>query len=388
MKKAIISALFVLLTGTSAFAQFGTESPDWDMIYPYLKLTDTARDHMRVVYKRWRENNLQDGWNKYLIALIGDSVTNDGPFLSDMGKGSDGWIGKGIEGCPDPSLDDFYAEFIDRTIGGDSVLGTDAIVAGRSNPWILDLESHYEAKGNKIGAKIDVEGPMLVRNALKNRKPMWATFMFGQNHLSRGQTFADTREQWDWAVDSLLNANVMPIMLTLNPRTHEGIEKYVQDIRDYAAEKNLPLIDWYGAAMDAEIGGCDSKDCTRDGVHPIRRGQGSPHHAGDFSLCSIYASECAGGNETAPYAILNLMTLEMLVEMEYSVLDFVEQHPDEVTGLKGDFSGDFNLNISDVISLLIAARNNSSDPAVDFNGDGKFSVSDAISLLLYIRDQG
>ena len=387
MKKILTAVMVILITGTSSFAQFGTESPDWDMIYPYLTLTDAARDHMRVVYKKWMENNLQDGWNKYLIALIGDSVTNDGPFLSDMGKGSDGWIGKGIEGCPDPSLDDFYAEFIDRTIGGDSVLGADAIVSGQSNPWIMDLESHYEEKGNKIGAKIDVEGPMLIRNAINNRKPMWATFMFGQNHLSRGQTFDDTREEWDWAIDSLLNANVMPIILTINPRDHEGIEKYVQDIRDYAEEKSLPLIDWYGAAMDAEIGGCDSKDCTRDGVHPIRRGQGAPHHAGDFSYCSIYASECTT-NETAPYAILNLMTLEMLVEMETTVLDFVEEHPDEVHGLKGDFSGDFKLNISDVIALLISGHKTPNDPAVDFNRDGKHNVSDAISLLLYIRDQG
>jgi len=51
-----------------------------------------------------------------------------------------------------------------------------------------------------------------------------------------------------------------------------------------------------------------------------------------------------------------------------------------------DFNEDGRKNITDVIALLLAARDNPDDPRVDINEDGAWSVADAIALLLHIRD--
>jgi len=46
-----------------------------------------------------------------------------------------------------------------------------------------------------------------------------------------------------------------------------------------------------------------------------------------------------------------------------------------------DANNDGKLNIMDVISLLLMARNNPGDPRLDWNGDGKFTVADAVMML-------
>ncbi|MEA2062533.1 MAG: heparinase II/III family protein [Gemmatimonadota bacterium] len=51
---------------------------------------------------------------------------------------------------------------------------------------------------------------------------------------------------------------------------------------------------------------------------------------------------------------------------------------------KGDINQDGELAVSDVIAMILAAREDPTDPVLDFNGDGIFNVLDAIQLLLYI----
>ncbi|MFC1537668.1 fibronectin type III domain-containing protein [Gemmatimonadota bacterium] len=53
-------------------------------------------------------------------------------------------------------------------------------------------------------------------------------------------------------------------------------------------------------------------------------------------------------------------------------------------GILGDFNDDGELNISDVITLLLKARENPAQPGLDFNADGQFSIVDAVALVLYI----
>ena len=52
---------------------------------------------------------------------------------------------------------------------------------------------------------------------------------------------------------------------------------------------------------------------------------------------------------------------------------------------KEDINQDGNVNITDVIALLLLARDDPTDPKVDYNGDGRWSVADAIAMLLNIR---
>jgi len=49
-----------------------------------------------------------------------------------------------------------------------------------------------------------------------------------------------------------------------------------------------------------------------------------------------------------------------------------------------DISGDGKIDITDVISFLLLARENPTNPDLDWNGSGDYSIADAISLLLDI----
>ena len=51
-----------------------------------------------------------------------------------------------------------------------------------------------------------------------------------------------------------------------------------------------------------------------------------------------------------------------------------------------DINADGKVGITDVIALLLLAREDPSDPKADYNGDGTWSIADAIALLLNIRD--
>ncbi|MFH1071497.1 MAG: hypothetical protein V1794_17900 [Candidatus Glassbacteria bacterium] len=55
-------------------------------------------------------------------------------------------------------------------------------------------------------------------------------------------------------------------------------------------------------------------------------------------------------------------------------------------GLREDYNGDGSVDLQDVISLLLFARDNPRDPLADYNGDGRSSISDALSLLLNIKN--
>jgi len=57
----------------------------------------------------------------------------------------------------------------------------------------------------------------------------------------------------------------------------------------------------------------------------------------------------------------------------------------EQTDYVEDINADGKVNITDVIALLLMARDNPADPQVDYNGDGAWSIGDAIALLLNIR---
>ena len=51
----------------------------------------------------------------------------------------------------------------------------------------------------------------------------------------------------------------------------------------------------------------------------------------------------------------------------------------------GDYDGNGSLNITDVIAMLLMARDNPSDPQVDFNRDGKYTIADAIQLIIFMN---
>jgi len=264
------------------------------------------------------------GWPKYRMAFIGDSVTADGPFPSDMNGAPDHvWVGPGIKNCSRPS-NSFWISFLHDTWGGP---GT-----GDDMPWLYTTSVHGSENGNLIGQRTG-GGIVQMVNALENRKPMWVTIMFGHN--DRAVWNYVLRTEWDALADKALENNVMPMIITINPSSgtwaHDGrVPGYNDSLKKWARERNLPIIDWYGALVDPSIGNCLARadTCTRDGVHPLRATAESNTigAASDFSDKNILFS--ANGDLSydgiSMMGILNVMVLEMSYELNEKVVRVVD----------------------------------------------------------------
>ena len=92
----VLFFLFIITFCGIICAEF-TGSTKWPELYPYLHCDQDCIDSMVRVNVRWQENQGLQGWNKYRFGFIGNSVTNDGPFPSDLSStSSDSWTPKGI----------------------------------------------------------------------------------------------------------------------------------------------------------------------------------------------------------------------------------------------------------------------------------------------------
>lgn len=269
---------------------------------------------MRNVNVRWQESQGIRGWNKYRFGLIGNSITNDGPFPSDLSSGCHAWCGTGIMNCSRPG-NSFWATFLNETWGGPGAGGDD-------HPWLYDQACHGSANGNQIGATTS-GGYTLLGNALNNLKPMWVTLEYGHNDGAVWN--ATRRSEWERLIGRALDSNIIPIVVTINPEQigsswdHDGRTPIYNDsLKTVAAQFRVPCLDWYGAAVDPDIGGCRIRTdgCTRDGVHPERS-----QSAGNFSDSVIfYPLAHAKGVLNPVCGLWTVMLLEMTYELREKVI--------------------------------------------------------------------
>jgi len=279
----------------------------WTEFYPFLHTDSITLDSMKKVNVRWQTNQMLRGWSKYRLGLIGNSVTNDGPFPSDMSTGCHTWCGTGITSKRPSRL--FWTNFLNETWGGPTAFSSD------DHPWLYDTACHGPENGNQIGATTG-GGFTLLGNMVSHIKPMWVTIMYGHNNAA---VWDETRRsEWDRLVSRALDSNVIPIIVTINPSCgswyHNGlVPSYNDSLKAYAIARHVPVIDWYGAAVNPAIGGCDLRSdcCTRDGVHPERS-----QSAGNFSDSILfYPYAQAKGVLNPVCGLLNIMTLEMTYEL-------------------------------------------------------------------------
>ncbi|OGJ90024.1 MAG: hypothetical protein A2268_12650 [Candidatus Raymondbacteria bacterium RifOxyA12_full_50_37] len=308
-----ITVIFIIISFCTLSQAAFDGSSYWPEFYPYLHCDQECIDSMINVNVRWQLNQGQNGWNKYRFGLIGNSVTNDGPFPSDLSEGTQpgGWWGSGIINCTRPD-NSFWTAFLSETWGGPGISEQD-------HPWLYDLTCHRAENGNQSGANT-AQGYTLLQNALDNLKPMWVTIMFGHN--DGGRWDSGIRSSWDNMLQRALSNNVIPIIMSINPakaNMYGGLNcrPLSDSLRAYARVKRVPFLDWFGAAVDPLIGGCyDRPDtCTRDGVHPERS-----EYAGNFADYIMFAEYKRPRTLVPVCGILNVMLLEMTYELREKVI--------------------------------------------------------------------
>jgi lysophospholipase L1-like esterase len=110
-----------------------------------------------------------------------------------------------------------------------------------------------------------------VPGALARNKPEAAIVMIGTND-ARGNTLRPTyAEELAKIVELCLAAHCIPILSTIPPMRGcpDSVAQANQAIRDLAAKRKLPLVDYHAAILDrAPDGKWDGTLISEDGVHP------------------------------------------------------------------------------------------------------------------------
>jgi|GEM_PF-5685192 len=153
-------------------------------------------------------------------------------------------------------------------------------------------------------------------NAIINKtNPSWAVIMLGTNDLNGSADPAGFKERLFQIVDTAIEAGVIPVLSTIPPRgddqaadvSSRRVTNYNIAIRDVAASRNIPCIDFYGLLLEAAAP--DGLALIHDGVHP----SADPSY---LTPAEIAAGKVGGGQR-----LRSLLTLEIGEKLKMIVFE-------------------------------------------------------------------
>jgi hypothetical protein len=167
--------------------------------------------------------------------------------------------------------------------------------------------------GNQGGseAKWGLDG---IDGWLKKHNPEIALIMWGTNDSKHRAAGTGYKETLGKLVDKVLANGTIPVLYTIPPRGDQAgnkevtarMEEYVKAVRELAAEKKVPLIDFYKEILDRQPENFHTT-LLGDALHPSY----PKEHQNNFSAESLKQSG---------YTLRNYLTLKMFGEIFDSVL--------------------------------------------------------------------
>jgi len=181
-----------------------------------------------------------------VFAKIGDSITESGGFLTDIGFG---WVELGGYAALDTTIQYFRATMLD---GGVNSFNRPSACATAG--WTTD---DALAGGN--------DAP--IWRELRAIRPSWAIVMYGTNDVDRSSVAAFTANL-NRIVDIIESAGTVPALSTI-PDRNDGADRAARAleisaaIRAVAAARHVPLLDYWAALQGLPMHGI-----SEDGIHP------------------------------------------------------------------------------------------------------------------------
>jgi hypothetical protein len=196
-----------------------------------------------------------------VLAKIGDSITEAGGFLTDLGMG---WYELGPYACLEPTVAFFRRTAVPNAVNS---LARSSVCA--MGGWLSD--------NALLG---DPMSPL--RAELNAIRPGYAVIMYGTNDLDRstGDALAANLTRIATICEDF---GTVPVLSTIPDRLDQAapasrVAGYNERIRGVAAARNLPLIDYWAAMRPLPRNGIEE-----DGIHPsVYRRDGSAE-AGYFT---------------------------------------------------------------------------------------------------------
>jgi GDSL-like Lipase/Acylhydrolase family len=262
-RDAVTAVDVVTVTDRGASVDAGpvAEVPLTDALRQSLPVLDTATV-ARVRELRALGNSR--GMRANVFAKIGDSITESGSFLSDIGEG---WFELGTFRTLEPTITFFRAQ----SIGGNNSFNRASTCATAGWTAARALEN-------------DPSSPL--RGELAATRPAYAVVMYGTNDID--QATPDALQANLTRIAEIIEANgTVPILSTIPDRTDRSAAGALaltmnQRIRAVAAARRIPLMDYWAALQPLPARGMDG-----DGIHPnVYRNNGDAQ-AGDFTTAGV-----------------------------------------------------------------------------------------------------
>ena len=133
-------------------------------------------------------------------------------------------------------------------------------------------------------------------------RPQWALVMYGTNDLEHDPDPGSFRTHMNELLDLVEAQGVVPVVSTIPPRLDREdyagrVPAYNAAIRDLAATRHVPLVDFWQALQSLPNNGLDT-----DGIHPTAN-----MTDGFYDACNMTSSGLASG-----YDVRNWLSLTML----------------------------------------------------------------------------
>jgi hypothetical protein len=234
-------------------------------------LTDALRQSLPVLdtatvarVRELRALGSTRGMRANVFAKIGDSITESGSFLSDIGEG---WFELSAFSPLEPTITFFRAQSI----------------SGRNS---FNRPSTCATAGWTAARALENDPSSPLRNELNATRPAYALVMYGTNDID--QATPDALQTNLTRIAEIIEANgTVPILSTIPDRTDRSAAGTLaltmnQRIRAVAAARRIPLMDYWAALQPLPSRGMDG-----DGIHPnVYRNNGDAQ-AGDFTTAGL-----------------------------------------------------------------------------------------------------
>ena len=213
------------------------------------------------------------GMREGVFAKIGDSITESGSFLFDVGEG---WYELGAFTALEPTIQHFRAQAL-----------------GDRNSF--NRPSACATAGWTAASALEGDPSSPLRTELSATRPGYAVVMYGTNDIDR-DTPDGLQRNLTRVLEIIEENGTVPVLSTIPDRTDRAEAGALaitmnSRIRALAAARRIPLLDYWAALQPLPARGLDG-----DGIHP-----------------NVYRGD-AGGNFTAEglrfgYNLRNLVTL-------------------------------------------------------------------------------
>ena len=232
-------------------------------------LDEATLARLRAIRAVGAARGMRDG----VFAKIGDSITESGSYLFDVGEG---WYEIGAFAALEPTIRHFRAQPL-----------------GDRNSF--NRPSACATAGWTAGSALEGDPSSPLRSELSATRPGYAVVMYGTNDIDR-DTPDGLQRNLTRILEIIEENGTVPVLSTIPDRTDRADAGALaismnQRIRALAAARHIPLMDYWAALQPLPARGLDG-----DGIHP-----------------NVYRGD-AGGNFTVEglrygYNVRNLVTL-------------------------------------------------------------------------------